>query len=389
MNTLPATIVAALASVLGDGPVALHEPRLNGNESRYLSDCLASTYVSSVGAYVDRFEADLSAFTGAKHVVATVNGTSALHVALLLAGVQPGDEVLVPALSFVATANAVHYCGATPHFLDSQQSTLGIDPAAMRAWLTETTTVENGACVNQATGRRIAAVVPMHAYGHPCDVVGVMEVAAEYRLPVIEDAAESLGSLVNGQHTGTFGLLGTLSFNGNKIVTTGGGGAILTNDSHLAQRAKHLTTTAKVPHRWEYTHDEVGYNYRMPNINAALGCAQLEQIESFITSKRQLFENYRAALAGIAGVQLFREPLGTRSNYWLQTLLLDEDQSHHRDTVLKALNDNGFMARPAWTLLSSLRPFRDCPSAPLPVASLLEQRIINIPSSSGLSETSS
>ncbi len=384
MKTLPATIVAALASVLGDGPVALHEPRLNGNESRYLSDCLASTYVSSVGAYVDRFEADLSAFTGAKHVVATVNGTSALHVALLLAGVQPGDEVLVPALSFVATANAVRYCNATPHFLDSQESTLGIDPAAMRAWLTETTTVENGACVNQATGRRIAAVVPMHAFGHPCDVVGVMEVAAEYRLPVIEDAAESLGSLVNGQHTGTFGLLGTLSFNGNKIVTTGGGGAILTNDSHLAQRAKHLTTTAKVPHRWEYTHDEVGYNYRMPNINSALGCAQLEQIESFITSKRRLFERYREALAGVDGVKLFREPPGTRSNYWLQTLLLDENQAHQRDTVLKALNDNGFMARPAWTLLPSLKPFRDCPSAPLPVASLLGQRIINVPSSAGL-----
>jgi perosamine synthetase len=384
MNTLPATIVAALASVLGDGPVALHEPRLNGNESRYLSDCLASTYISSVGAYVDRFETDLATFTGAKHAVAMVNGTSALHIALLLAGVQPGDEVLVPALSFVATANAVHYCNATPHFLDSQESTLGIDPAAMHKWLAEVSNVENGACVNRTTGRRIAAVVPMHAYGHPCDVVGVMEVAAEYGLPVVEDAAESLGSLVNGQHTGTIGLLGTLSFNGNKIVTTGGGGAILTNDSHLAQRAKHLTTTAKVPHRWEYTHDEVGYNYRMPNINAALGCAQLEQIESFITSKRQLFENYRAALTGIAGVQLFHEPPGTRSNYWLQALLLEEDQAHQRDTVLEALHDNGFMARPTWTLLSSLRPFRDCPSAPLPTASLLQQRIINVPSSAGL-----
>ncbi len=384
MNTLPENIVAALASVLGEGPVALHEPRLDGNESQYLSDCLASTYVSSVGAYVDRFEADLATFTGAKHAVATVNGTSALHVALILADVQPGDEVLVPALSFVATANAVRYCNATPHFLDSQESTLGIDPAAMRAWLAETTTVENGACVNRATGRRIAAVVPMHAFGHPCDIAGVLAVAAEYGLLVVEDAAESLGSLVNGQHTGTFGLLGTLSFNGNKIVTTGGGGAILTNDSHLAQRAKHLTTTAKVPHRWEHTHDEVGYNYRMPNINAGLGYAQLEQIESFITSKRRLFERYREVLAGIDGVKLFQEPSGTRSNYWLQTLLLDEDQAHQRDTVLEALNDNGFMARPAWTLLSSLKPFRDCPRAPLPVASLLEQRIINVPSSAGL-----
>ena len=340
--------------------------------------------MSSVGAYVDRLEADLTALTGAKHAVATVNGTSALHIALLLAGVQPGDEVLVPALSFIATANAVRYCGATPHFLDSQESTLGLDPAAMRSWLAEISTMKSGECVNQATGRRIAAVVPMHAFGHPCDVVGVLEVAAEYGLPVVEDAAESLGSLMSGQHTGTFGLLGTLSFNGNKIVTTGGGGAILTNDAHLAQRAKHLTTTAKVPHRWEYTHDEVGYNYRMPNINAALGCAQLEQIDSFIASKRRLYDIYLEALRQVDGVTLFREPPGTRSNYWLQTLLLDKNQADQRDEVLEALNDNGIMARPAWTLLPSLKPFHGCPSAPLTGAKLLEQRIINVPSSAGL-----
>jgi perosamine synthetase len=384
MNALPATIVAALASVLGDGPVPLHKPRLDGNESRYLSDCVASTYVSSVGGYVDRFEAELTALTGAKHAVATVNGTSALHIALLLAGVHPGDEVLVPALSFIATANAVRYCGATPHFLDSQASTLGLDPVAMRSWLAEISTMETGECVNRVTGKRIAAVVPMHAFGHPCDMVGVTEVAAEFGLPVVEDAAESLGSLMNGQHTGTFGLLGTLSFNGNKIVTTGGGGAILTNDAHLAQRAKHLTTTAKVPHRWEYTHDEVGYNYRMPNINAALGCAQLEQIDSFISSKRRLYEKYLKALGQVDGVTPFQEPPGTRSNYWLQTLLLDENLADQRDEVLEALNDNGFMARPAWTLLSSLKPFHSCPSAPLTGAKLLEQRIINVPSSAGL-----
>lgn len=384
MSTLSENIVVALASILGEGPVALHEPRFDGEESQYLSNCLASTYVSSVGAYVDRFEADLAAFTGTKHAVATVNGTSALHIALLLAGVKPGDEVLVPALSFVATANAVRYCNATPQFLDSGESSLGIDPVAMQAWLTEATTMAAGVCVNRSTGRRIAGVVPMHAFGHPCDIASVLAVAVAYGLPVVEDAAESLGSLVNGQHTGSFGLFGTLSFNGNKIVTTGGGGAILTNDSELARRAKHLTTTSKVPHKWEYTHDEVGYNYRMPNINAALGCAQLEQVESFITSKRRLFERYREVLTGIDGVKLFQEPSGTRSNYWLQTLLLDEDQAHQRDTVLEALNDNGFMARPAWTLLSSLKPFRDCPRAPLPVASLLAQRIINVPSSAGL-----
>ena len=384
MNALPAAIVATLTSVLGEGPVPLHEPHFDGNESRYLSDCVASTYVSSVGAYVDRLEADLTALTGAQHAVATVNGTSALHIALLLAGVQPGDEVLVPALSFIATANAVRYCGATPHFLDSQESTLGLDPAAMRSWLAEISTMKSGECVNQATGRRIAAVVPMHAFGHPCDVVGVLEVAAEFGLPVVEDAAESVGSLISGQHTGTFGLLGTVSFNGNKIVTTGGGGAILTNDTELAKRAKHLTTTAKVPHRWEYTHDEVGYNYRMPNINAALGCAQLEQIDSFIASKRRLYDIYLEALRQVDGVALFREPPGTRSNYWLQTLLLDKNQVDQRDEVLEALNDNGIMARPAWTLLPSLKPFLGCPSAPLTGAKLLEQRIINVPSSAGL-----
>jgi perosamine synthetase len=387
MNALPAAIVATLTSVLGEGPVPLHEPHFDGNESRYLSDCVASTYVSSVGAYVDRLEADLTALTGAKHAVATVNGTSALHIALLLAGVQPGDEVLVPALSFVATANAVRYCGATPHFLDSQESTLGLDPAAMRSWLAEISTMKSGECVNQATGRRIAAVVPMHAFGHPCDVVGVMEVAAEFGLPVVEDAAESLGSLMNGQHTGTFGLLGTLSFNGNKIVTTGGGGAILTNDAHLAQRAKHLTTTAKVSHRWEYTHDEVGYNYRMPNINAALGCAQLEQIDSFISSKRRLYENYLEALGQVDGVTLFQEPPGTRSNYWLQTLLLDEKLADQRDEVLEALNDNGFMARPAWTLLSSLKPFHGCPRSPLTASTMFARQLVNIPSSAGMTET--
>jgi aminotransferase in exopolysaccharide biosynthesis len=384
MNTLTEQIIAALTRVLGEEPVALHEPRLNGNEKHYLSNCVDSTFVSSVGPYVDRFEADLAKFTGAKHVVATVNGTSALHIALLLAGVQPGDEVLVPALSFVATANAVRYCGSTPHFLDSEEATLGIDPATMDTWLAETSNMVDGKCMNRSTGKRIAAVVPMHTFGHPCDIAGVLAVATEYGLPVVEDAAESLGSLVNGQHTGTFGLGGILSFNGNKILTTGGGGAILTNDSALARRAKHLTTTAKVSHSWEYVHDEVGYNYRMPNINAALGCAQFEKIESFIASKRNLYEKYRDAVSQIDGVSIFREPTGTRSNYWLQTLLLDKDQAVFRNEILEALNNNGFMSRPAWKLLPSLKPFQDCPSAPLPAAVSMEQRIINLPSSAGL-----
>lgn len=384
MKTLPEQIVAALASVVGEGPVALHEPRFNGNEKRYLSDCLDSTFVSSVGPYVDRFESDISKFTGAQHVVATVNGTSALHIALLLAGVQPGEEVLVPALSFVATANAVRYCNATPHFLDGEEATLGIDPAAMSRWLASACIEIDGKCINKTTGKRIAAVVPMHTFGHPCDIAGVLAVATKYGLPVVEDAAESLGSFVNGQHTGTFGLLGILSFNGNKIVTTGGGGAILTNDSAAARRAKHLTTTAKVSHGWEYVHDEVGYNYRMPNINAALGCAQLEVLDSFIKSKRNLYQKYGDAVSQIDGLSIFSEPTGTRSNYWLQTLLLDTDKAVFRNGILEALNNSGFMSRPAWHLLPSLKPFQDCPRAPLPVANSLEQRIINIPSSAGL-----
>jgi dTDP-4-amino-4,6-dideoxygalactose transaminase len=278
----------------------------------------------------------------------------------------------------------VRYCGATPHFLDSEESTLGIDPAAMASWLAKTCIMVDEKCINRATGNRIAAVVPMHTFGHPCDITGVAAVAMDFGFPVVEDAAESLGSMVNAQHTGTFGLLGILSINGNKIVTSGGGGAILTNDSDLAQREKHLTTTAKVQHGWEFVHDEVGFNYRMPNINAALGCAQLEGIESFIESKRNLYEMYRDAFSPIDGVSLFMEPTGSRSNFWLQTLLLDRDQAVLRNEILEALNSNGFMSRPAWNLLPSLKPFQCFPSALLPVAKSLEQRIINIPSSAGL-----
>lgn len=386
MNTLPHRIVAALTEVLGEGPVALHEPYFNGKEKLFLSDCVDSTFVSSIGPYVKTFESDLVEFTGSPHVVATVNGTSALHIALLLAGVKPGDEVLVPALSFVATANAVRYCGAIPHFLDSEEETLGLDPSAMLRWLQETCNLVDGVCINNRTGRCVSAVVPMHTFGHPCNIAGIIDVASEYGFTVVEDAAESLGSWVKDQHTGTFGLLGVLSFNGNKIVTTGGGGAILTNDANLAHKARHLTTTAKVPHGWEYIHDEVGFNYRMPNINAALGCAQMEEIESFISSKRRLYERYREALvqAELEGIKIFGEPAGTRSNYWLQTLILDEDLSVHRKEIIETLNNLGFMARPAWNLLPTLKPFLECPQAPLTVANSLVQRIVNIPSSAGI-----
>jgi len=380
-------IIDAVRTVVGPGPVALHEPHFGGNEWLYVKECLDSTYVSSVGKFVDRFEAELAAYTGAKYAVAVVNGTAALHVAMRLAGVVSGDEVLIPSLTFVATANAVTYCGAIPHFVDSEERTLGLDPHALRDYLRSAAEIRSGLCVNRATGRVIRSLVPMHAYGHPIDIEGALGIAQDFHLALIEDAAESLGSTVRGRHTGTFGLMGTLSFNGNKTVTTGGGGAILSNDAALAARAKHLTTTAKMPHRWEYRHDEIGYNYRLPNINAALGCAQLEQLPEFLKAKRCLFERYRTAFGEMSHMRIISEPEGCRSNYWLQTLLLDESVCAERDSVLAAANDAGLMTRPAWSLLHRLAPYIACPKMELPVAESLDRRIINLPSSASLIRT--
>lgn len=381
ISQLAKDVTCAIAEVVGAGPVGLHEPRFTGNELAYLKECLDTTFVSSVGKFVDRFEADLAAFTGARHVVAVVNGTQALHVALLLGGVVANDEVLAPALTFVATANAVSYCGAVPHFVDSSEKTLGLDPLALREYLSDVAEMRDGQCVNRSTGRVIRAVVPMHTFGHPVDMESLLAVASDFNIAVIEDAAESLGSYIGGRHTGTFGLVGTLSFNGNKTITTGGGGAILTNDTALARRAKHLTTTAKVPHRWNFDHDEIGYNYRLPNLNAALGCAQLERLPELLASKRALFEQYRSAFAKVERVRLFAEPEGCHSNYWLQTLLLDESVAAERDAILAATNEAGLMTRPTWTLMHRLKAFTASPRMPLPVAESLERRILNIPSS--------
>lgn len=383
-SNLPQDIVSAIKAVVGDGPVALHEPRFNGNEWVYLKECLDSTFVSSVGKFVDRFEDDLANFTGAKRAVAVVNGTAALHVALLLAGVKAGDEVLLPALTFIATANAVAYCQATPHFVDSEERSLGMDAVALREYLSTIAEIRNNQCINRSTGRVIRAMVPMHTFGHPVDIDALLAIAHDFHLQLIEDAAESLGSTAGGQHTGTFGLLGTLSFNGNKTITTGGGGAILTNDIELGKRAKHITTTAKLPHRWNFVHDELGYNYRLPNLNAALGCAQLEQLSSFLEDKRRLFEQYQAAFANVQGVHLVAQPTGCISNYWLQTLLLDTSHTGQRDAVLTAANDAGLMTRPIWALMNHLPMYVNAPKAPLPVAESLERRVINIPSSAGL-----
>ncbi|WP_397441989.1 LegC family aminotransferase [Polaromonas sp. UC242_47] len=383
-RNLAQEIVRAISSVVGAGPLALHEPRFRGNEWIYLKECLDSTFVSSVGKFVDRFEDDLAAFTGAKRAIAVVNGTAALHVSLLLAGVTAGDEVLLPALTFIATANAVAYCQATPHFVDSEERSLGMDAHALRDHLSSTTELRGGHCINLSTGRVIRAMVPMHTFGHPLDIEALLAVAHDFHIQLIEDAAESLGSTVGGRHTGTFGLMGTLSFNGNKTITTGGGGAILTNDLELGKRAKHITTTAKLPHRWNFVHDEVGYNYRLPNLNAALGCAQLEQLPGFLADKRRLFERYQSAFADIEGVRLVVEPVGRHSNYWLQTLLLDESFADQRDAVLTATNDAGLMTRPVWALMNRLSMFSSAPKAPLPMVESLERRLINIPSSSGL-----
>ncbi|HET9389250.1 MAG TPA: LegC family aminotransferase [Steroidobacteraceae bacterium] len=379
-------VVGAIRSVVGGTAdrVALHEPHFAGNEWTYLKECLDSTYVSSVGAFVDRFEAELAAYTGSRHAVAVVNGTAALHVALQLAGVQANEEVLVPALTFIATSNAIAYCAAVPHFVDSEPRTLGVDAGVLRDYLSHVAERRAGLCVNRQTGRIIRAVVPMHVFGHPVDLDALLAVSRDFNLALVEDAAESLGSLYHGRHTGTLGLLGTLSFNGNKTITTGGGGAILTGDDRLARRAKHLTTTARVPHRWEFGHDELGYNYRLPNLNAALGCAQLEQLPALLEAKRRLHRLYEAAFAPLEGVRLLSEPPGCRSNYWLQTLMLDQPSQERRDALLMATNDTGLMTRPVWTLNHRLPMFVSCPRMPLPVAESLAQRIVNIPSSAQL-----
>ncbi|MGR7908447.1 LegC family aminotransferase [Lysinibacillus capsici] len=358
--------------------VPLHEPTFNDKEVEYVTDCVKTGWVSSVGAYVNRFEEDLAKFVGVKRAVAVVNGTAALHIALKVAGVKAEDEVLMPSLTFIATANAVSYLGAVPHFIDVSMNTLGVDADKLKIYLEQIGKLQNNQLYNRETGRRISALVPMHTFGHAADIEGLLKVCEMYNLTLVEDAAESLGSYYNGKHTGSFGKVSALSFNGNKIMTTGGGGAIVTDDDAIADYAKHLTTTAKIPHRWAYEHDEIGFNYRMPNINAALGCAQLEKMPLFIQQKRELTKQYEQWLAGIEGVQLFEEPANTRSNYWLQTILLDEQ--FNRDEVLGFLNEQGVMSRPIWNPMHHLAIYQNCPKSDLSVTDQLNMRVVNIPS---------
>lgn len=359
----------------------LHEPLFCGNENKYVQECIDTGWVSSVGKFVDRFEADLATYTGVKRAVAVVNGTAALHVCLILSDVQSDDEVLVPALTFIATANAVTYCHAVPHFVDSSQETLGIDPDTLESYLAEIGEIRTDGCYNKKTGRRIRAVVPMHTFGHPVDMDKMVNVCEKYKLALIEDAAESIGSFYKGKHTGNFGRIAAMSFNGNKTITTGGGGAVLTNDEEFGKLAKHITTQAKIPHRWAYAHDRIGYNYRMPNINAALGCAQLEKLSEYVEKKRRLAEKYCKALDSVSGVKFFVEPEFAKSNYWLNAILLDEDVANERDHVLAALNDAGIGSRPIWDLMYTMPMFADCPRMDCKIAEDIGRRLINLPSS--------
>ena len=361
-----------------ENPVPLHAPRFTGNEKKYLADCIDSTFVSSVGKYVDRFEKMICEITGAGFAVATVNGTCALHVALKLAGVQPGDEVITQPLSFVATANSIAHCGANPIFLDVERETLGLDPTALKSFLQVHARIRENTCYNKTTGNRIAACVPMHTFGHPCQIDSIAQICDRYHLALIEDSAESLGSLYKGKHTGTFGLFGIYSFNGNKTVTCGGGGAIVTNNEDLAKKAKHITTTAKMPHPFEYVHDVTGYNYRLPNLNAALACAQLEQLDSFIENKRELARRYQNFFTSL-NIPCIQEPVNARSNYWLNGIILSDSKT--RDEFLKATNEAGVMARPVWRLLNKLEMYKDFQTDALTNARWLEERVVNIPSS--------
>jgi len=355
----------------------LHEPVFFGNEKKYLNECIDSTFVSSVGKFVDEFEQMVAEFTGAKYAIATVNGTAALHVALKLAGVDENSEVITQPLTFIATCNAISYCNAEPVFVDVDKDTMGMSPKSLKLFLkTETIQKEDG-CYNKTTGKRIAAVVPMHTFGHPCRIDEISKICDEYNIVVIEDAAESLGSHYKKQHTGTFGKMGVLSFNGNKTITTGGGGMLITNDEALAKHAKHLTTTAKLAHPYEYIHDEVGYNYRLPNINAALGCAQMETLDLILKNKRQLAAQYIDFFEK-KNIQFVKELEDSNVNYWLNAVVMKD--RNQRDLFLKETNDDAVMTRPVWLLMNKLSMFQSCQSTDLSNALWLEDRVVNIPS---------
>jgi aminotransferase in exopolysaccharide biosynthesis len=366
--------------------IPLHDPRFIGNEKKYLNECIDSNFVSSVGEFVGRFEQMCAEYTGAKYAVAAMNGTAALHIALLLAGVQRDDEVITQALTFIATANAISYTGAQPVFIDVDRETMGLSPSALESWLQENVEMRDCSMLhapcsmpyNKTTGKRIAACVPMHTFGHPVKIVELKRICDLYNIPLVEDAAESIGSTYKGKQTGTFGKLGILSFNGNKIITTGGGGMILTDDEALARQAKHLTTQAKVAHPWEFVHDQIGYNYRLTNVTAAIGCAQMESLDLLLKLKRELAEQYKEFFRN-SDFTFFTEPEHCQANYWLNAILTKDRKQ--RDDLLEYTNKNGVMTRPVWELMNRLPMFTDCQTDRLENSIWLADRVVNIPSS--------
>jgi len=373
-------IVAFIRHVFGkpEGVIPLHEPVFPGNEKKYLEECIDSTFVSSVGKFVDQFENKIAEYTGAKEAVVCVNGTSALHLALLLCGVKPNDEVITQPLTFIATANAICYCDAHPVFLDVDKETMGLSPDAFQAFLEKETIQKKDVCYNKQTNRRIKACVPTHTFGHPCRIEEIVAIGKEYNVDVVEDAAESIGSSYNNKHTGTFGKIGVLSFNGNKTITSGGGGALLFSDEASGQLARHMTTQAKVPHPWEFVHDYIGYNYRMPNINAALGLAQLESLSQFIQAKRGLALQYKVFFDS-TGFDFFTEPENSKSNCWLNAIILPDRKI--RDEFLQTTNKANVRTRPVWRLLNQLEMYTNCQADALTNAKWLEERVVSIPSS--------
>ncbi|MCG3663359.1 LegC family aminotransferase [Aliarcobacter butzleri] len=358
--------------------IPLHEPRFIGNEKKYLNDCIDSTFVSSVGKYVDTFEKEFAKTVGSKFAIATVNGTAALHISLLLADVKKDDEVITQPLTFIATCNAISYIGAKPIFIDVDLDTMGLSPKSLKNFLETNCELIDDKCINKTTNKQIKACVPMHTFGHPCKIDEIKEICDSWNITLVEDAAESLGSYYKNKHTGTFGKIGAFSFNGNKIITSGGGGVIVTDDEGLAKRGKHITTTAKITHPYEYVHDEIGYNYRLPNINAALLVAQLEQLERFLVSKRELAKIYDEFFS-LNSIKFIKESENSKSNYWLQAVLLDDLKQ--RDEFLEFTNKNGVMTRPIWKLMNELDMFKDCQKDDLINAKYLEERVVNIPSS--------
>jgi aminotransferase in exopolysaccharide biosynthesis len=358
--------------------IPLHEPKFIGNEKKYLNDCIDSTFVSSVGKYVDTFEKEFAKTIGSKYAIATVNGTAALHISLLLADVKQDDEVITQPLTFIATCNAISYIGASPIFVDVDLDTMGLSPESLKNFLETSCEIIENKCINKTTGKTIKACVPMHTFGHPCRIDEIKKICDEWNMVLVEDAAESLGSYYKDKHNGIFGKVGAFSFNGNKIITSGGGGVIVTDDDALAKRAKHITTTAKTPHSYEYVHDEIGYNYRLPNLNAALLVAQLEQLEKFLISKRELAIQYKEFFVN-ENITFIDEPKDSKSNYWLQAVLLDDKTK--RDEFLEFTNKNGVMTRPIWRLMNELEMFKDCQKDDLKNSKYLEDRVVNIPSS--------